>query len=91
MQLSRVGLLAVVALVAVACGGDGDGGDSDGVAAPAAASSSATTATSAATAPSTTVEVPDAVLTDVASGEEVSLRSMVPSERPVLFWFWAPH
>ncbi len=91
MQLSRVGLLAVVALVAVACGGDGDGGDSDGVAAPAAASSSVTTATSVATAPSTTVEVPDAVLTDVASGEEVSLRSMVPSERPVLFWFWAPH
>jgi hypothetical protein len=94
MQLRRVGLFAAVALVAVACGGDGDGGDSDGVAAPASAPSSATTATSVATpppAPSSAVEVPDAVLTDVASGEEVSLRSMVPSERPVLFWFWAPH
>ena len=94
MQLRRAGLLAVVALVAVACGGDGDGGDSDGVAAPAAAPSLATTATSTAAAPpapSVAVEVPDAVLTDVASGEEVSLRSMVPAERPVLFWFWAPH
>ena len=90
MQLRRVGLLAVVALVAVACGGAGDGGDSDGVAAPA----SATTATSTAAAPpapDAAVEVPDAVLTDVASGGEVGLRSLVPSDRPVLFWFWAPH
>ena len=95
MQLRRVGLFAVVALIAVACGGDGDGGDADGVAAPSAASTApsttATTIMAAPAAPSATVEVPDAVLTDVASGEEVSLRSIVPSERPVLFWFWAPH
>jgi hypothetical protein len=87
MELRRSGLLAVVALLAVSCGGDGDR-DLDTSAAPVTA---ATTGTTVGGAPPAEVEVPDAVLTDVASGEEVSLRSMVPSERPVLFWFWAPH
>ena len=90
MQLRRIGLFAVVPLLAVGCGGDGDGGDPDGVAAPPSATTGTSTA-AAPPAPTAAVEVPDAVLTDVASGEEVSLRSMVPSERPVLFWFWAPH
>lgn len=87
MQLRRTGLLAVVALLAGSCGGSADR-DDDTSAAPVTA---VTTGTTVGSAPPAAVEVPDAVLTDVASGEEVSLRSMVPSERPVLFWFWAPH
>jgi hypothetical protein len=88
MQPRRAALFAVVALVAVACGGD-DSGDTDSGAAP--PPSSTTTVTMAAPAPPAEVEVPEVSLTDVASGEEVSLASLVPSERPVLFWFWAPH
>jgi peroxiredoxin len=35
--------------------------------------------------------VPDAVVTDVNSGEDVNLRTMVPAERPILFWFYSPN
>jgi len=36
-------------------------------------------------------EVPDAVVTDVNSGEDVNLRTMIPAERPILFWFYSPY
>jgi len=36
-------------------------------------------------------EVPDAVVTDVNSGEDVNLRTMIPVERPILFWFYSPY
>ena len=36
-------------------------------------------------------DVPDLELIDVFTGGPVSLRSLVPSETPLLFWFWAPH
>jgi hypothetical protein len=35
--------------------------------------------------------VPDVVVTDVNSGEDVHLRTLIPAERPILFWFYAPH
>ena len=36
-------------------------------------------------------DVPDLELTDVATGDGVQLRSLMPADTPVLFWFWAPH
>jgi hypothetical protein len=35
--------------------------------------------------------VPDAVVTDVDSGEDVNLRALFPAERPILFWFYSPY
>lgn len=48
-------------------------------------------AAAASTRPAGANEVPDAVLTDVNSGEDVNLRAMIPAERPVLFWFYSPY
>jgi hypothetical protein len=36
-------------------------------------------------------EVPRAVVTDVSSGEDVNLRTLIPAERPILFWFYSPY
>ncbi|MGH9024302.1 MAG: hypothetical protein ACRDV9_14610 [Acidimicrobiia bacterium] len=36
-------------------------------------------------------EIPDAEVRDVKSGERVNIRTLAPSEVPILFWFWAPH
>lgn len=36
-------------------------------------------------------DVPGVELIDVATGDPVQLRSLLPAETPVLFWFWAPH
>ena len=36
-------------------------------------------------------DVPDLELIDVATGDGVQLRSLLPADTPVLFWFWAPH
>jgi hypothetical protein len=35
--------------------------------------------------------LPDVVVNDVGAGTEVSLQTLVPSEQPILLWFWAPH
>lgn len=34
-------------------------------------------------------DVPDVTLTDLASGQRVNLRSLIPGDRAVLLWFWA--
>ncbi len=34
--------------------------------------------------------LPDATVTDVATGAPVELRSLRPADRPLLVWFWAP-
>ena len=31
------------------------------------------------------------MVTDLNSGEDVNLRTMIPAERPILFWFYSPH
>ena len=36
-------------------------------------------------------DIPDLEFINVSSGELVNLRSFVPSETALLFWFWAPH
>jgi hypothetical protein len=34
--------------------------------------------------------LPDVTVTDVASGEAVTLASVTTPDRPTLVWFWAP-
>lgn len=36
-------------------------------------------------------DLPDVSLVDVASGEKVRLRSLLPTPLPLLVWAWAPH
>ncbi len=67
--------------MAVVAGGCGSGGETGAVAPPPAGSGSTDLAG----------VLPDLSVTDVESGSEVSLRSLVPADRPVLLWFWAPH
>jgi hypothetical protein len=33
---------------------------------------------------------PDLVVDDVSRGKKVNLRNLIPSEKPVLVWMWAP-
>jgi len=35
--------------------------------------------------------LPDVSVTNVGSGESVGLRSLLPGDRPLLVWFWAPY
>ncbi len=36
-------------------------------------------------------DVPDVQVVDVATGASSSLRALLPGDKPVLLWFWAPH
>jgi hypothetical protein len=45
----------------------------------------------ATTRPSGPNEVPRAVVTDVDSGDDVDLRTLIPADRPILFWFYSPY
>ena len=69
-------LFVALALVLAGCGS----GQDTGTAAPAAGGDGA----------QATV-LPDLSVTDIATGDQVTLRSLVPADRPVLLWFWAPH
>lgn len=83
-----VGALALSGLVA--CGGGGSG--STGSGAP-PAEQPRTTKTEAPTAEPGDQKsaVPDVQVMDLASGKEFALASVVPSDKPVLVWFWTPH
>lgn len=35
--------------------------------------------------------LPDVEAIEVASGDRVNVASLVPSDKPLLLWFWAPH
>ncbi len=36
-------------------------------------------------------QLPDVLMIDIISGDEVTLASFAPSDRPIVLWFWAPH
>ena len=73
-------VLAIVAIVAAACGGD------EPSPAPPVAPEPAPPAADA--GPNT---LPDVTVLDVASGESVVVSSLAPADRPILVWVWAPH
>lgn len=81
--------VAIAWIAAAACGGGGS--DESAALVPADESASAPAPSPPAGAlPPAGNDVPDAVLTDVDTGEDVNLRSLIPAEKPILFWFWAP-
>jgi len=75
--------LVLVALVGLgACGGDDDAGPS---ASPPAATGDAEPAASG--GESAPAGIP---LLDLASGSEVALQTVAATDKPTLYWFWAP-
>ena len=93
--------MAAATLLAAACGA-GDETDDVAVARPAAPGASVDARTPAGPdAPAgpnpqsptgaAATDLPDLEVVDVATGTPVQLRSLVPSDRPTLLWFWAPH
>lgn len=97
-----VPLAASVALVAAACGSSNEASLASptappATAAPTAASPTAPPASAAPTtaAPATTAAavqaLPQLMVWDIASNNKVQLGNMLPADKPVLVWFWAPH
>lgn len=50
-----------------------------------------TPTTSVAEEPAPPSDLPDVTVIDLATGGEFSVASLVPSDTPILLWFWAPH
>ena len=76
---ATIGVLAVVlALVFAGCGSGQE--TAPGTAAPADVGDGAVANA-----------LPDLSVSDLATGEPMALQSLVPADRPVLLWFWAPH
>lgn len=73
--------IALVGLLAAACGG-GSSDDQVSVAVTAAPASADTTPTSL---------LPNVDVVRVDTGESVNLSSLAPTDRPMVLWFWAPH
>ena len=90
----RLGAALVAgAFVLSACGGGDDGG---GTQLPAAESPDflgrdlgGETVDAASEIP--TNQLPDLVVDNVSTGTKVNLRNVVPSDRPILLWMYAPH
>lgn len=36
-------------------------------------------------------QLPDVVVDDLNTGRKVNFRNLVPQDKPVLLWMWAPH
>jgi hypothetical protein len=76
-----IGLLAVTAsLVFSACGNDSvkvQSADTGG---------SAASATPAAKNP-----LPSVIVRDVGAKADINLQSLLPADKPLVIWFWAPH
>jgi hypothetical protein len=86
------------AFVLAACGGGGDsssGDDSSSAdAEPAEAAATPATPDETAVAPESEIEtniLPDVVLDNVTLSNKVNLRNVIPSDKVVLLWMWAPH
>jgi len=75
-------LTMVLAAVAAGCGAGQESGSGQGADSPAAQASGSGQPVGF---------LPDLSVTDVGTGTDVALPSLVPADRPVLLWFWAPH
>ena len=99
MHKTLLAAIVFLALFAVAC--SGDPADQAGTSAspvehsPASASAAPSASNEAevadlSAAPIAT-DLPAIDTIDVRTGDTVNLQSLVPSEKPLLLWFWAPH
>ncbi|MEZ5233686.1 MAG: hypothetical protein R2749_13425 [Acidimicrobiales bacterium] len=80
------GLALGGALVLSACGGSGADGAGD-VAGSAGTSTGAESSVGGAAQAS---PLPAVTVTDIASGAAVPLDSLLPADKPLLVWMWAP-
>ncbi len=93
-------------LLLAACGGGGDGGGdaAEGAAADGDTADIEAETADFTTAgvdlggievdPASEIETnlfPDLVVDDLGRGKKVNIRNIVPSDKPVLLWMWAPH
>lgn len=83
-RITALGALAVFGFGA--CGG---GADEDGTSAADRGEAPASAARAPEAQGSSAIPAVDVI--DVSSGEEFALGGLVPSDRPLLIWFWAPH
>jgi hypothetical protein len=92
-------LVGAAALLATACGASG-GGEKDALVAtenntapplPAGPTLADPNSQDAGPVDAPAGDLPDVELINVVNGEARSLASLVPSDRPLLLWFWAPH
>jgi hypothetical protein len=98
-----VGLLLAAAMAVAACGASGSSSGAparDAGSRPEATGPGPTATvpmTAAAQAPGSTTDrstaspLPAVDVTDVATGGTVQLASLLPADRPLLVWMWAPH
>ena len=89
-------LVVAGALAISACGSDGttaagEAGSTPAPAVTAAAAPSEASVGAGPVAPPPASNLPAVGLLDTASGDQVNLQTVVDGERPLLFWFWAPH
>lgn len=97
----RLALAVTGLLVLGACGGSArtDGapvraeGPTPAVESTAGGTASTTAAPGAtpAAAPAAPSPLPDVAVLDAGTGETVQLAALLPADRPLLVWFWAPH
>jgi ferric-dicitrate binding protein FerR (iron transport regulator) len=78
-RLGLVSIVAVSAMIGAGCAGTGTTAGED----RSETTASANTATAAG--------LPEVDVLDVADGSTVQLGSLLPAEKPLLVWFWAPH
>jgi hypothetical protein len=80
------GLLAATLLFA-ACGGGDDGGDASGDALPRVDLVGAHVLP---TSEFDANQLPNVVVNDINTGRGVNFRILIPQEKPILLWMWAP-
>lgn len=78
---SAVILAVTLGLALGACGGD-DSDDGATSGSPASEDSGEQASGAA---------IPDTPVTELASGETVSVRQTAAADKPTLYWFWAPY
>ena len=87
-------LLPGLLFLSTACGGGGGGGGGGGDggdALAAAPAEEAPLAVAPAPAPAAPELVPETKMTNVVTGAVSSPRAYIGQDKPVLYWFWAPH
>ena len=94
MALPRRPLLTVLVgllVLAAACGSDGSSTTAAGPAAPTTTAAPDREAPDPAPANEASADLPAIDVVELASGDQVALRSLAQPGRPTLLWFWAPH
>lgn len=84
---TRLALIALVGLVAAACGD----GATESASTTRDGSPQATTEPVGSAAPASDSILPAVEVIEVTSEERVDVASLVPNDKPILLWFWAPH